>query len=125
MSDILPTVVISTSNGPTVINESDFDPSVHKLYGAAVTTFEFSGAAAAKFAEESGITSEELATIKPTGNGGKISKEDLKNFLELKGLMVLPVEGGFQLFGIEGTPFDETKYATAEEAQAVLDELKK
>jgi len=34
MSDSLPTVVISTTNGPVIINESDFDPKIHVLFEA-------------------------------------------------------------------------------------------
>jgi len=33
MADTCKTVVIATANGPVEINESDFDPKVHKLQG--------------------------------------------------------------------------------------------
>lgn len=32
----LETVIIETSNGPVVINKSDFDPEKHKLYSPEV-----------------------------------------------------------------------------------------
>lgn len=31
--ETVPTVVIATKNGPVVINEEDFDPSVHNIHG--------------------------------------------------------------------------------------------
>lgn len=33
MTETLETVLISTKNGPVMINKVDFDPSVHTLYG--------------------------------------------------------------------------------------------
>lgn len=34
MTDTCPTVKIKTASGPVIINESDFDPKLHKLYAA-------------------------------------------------------------------------------------------
>lgn len=119
MSDILPTVVIKTVNGPVVINLSDYDPKIHELV---------EGNAPAAEGNLENMTATELKALaeeRKVDVKGLRSKADLLKALQdaeaAPQFFVYPTaEGKFMIVDVNGDRQGEEEFETQEEAEQFL-----
>lgn len=126
MSDILPTVVIKTVNGPVVINLSDYDPKIHELVEGDAPAVE--GDAPAAEGDLENMTATELKALaeeRKVDVRGLRSKADLLKALQdaeaAPQFFVYPTaEGKFMIVDVNGDRQGEEEFETQEEAEQFL-----
>lgn len=133
MSEIIPTVIIQTENGPVRINEDKYDPKIHKLVGADIQS------PAKDSTEPKTVDDMTVNELKAHAEANKIDLgEATKKAVILEiikkaqapktddmFLMAAPVDGGkFIIVDVNGKPFSEQVFDTLELANEAIESLK-